>query len=70
MPQREVSELLSQRIQWRKPEGSSVTWSAVVNGEACTLVMNDFPDEPLYTVTSRGTSFDIDELPSCWSITR
>jgi hypothetical protein len=30
--------------------------------------MNDFPDEPLYTVEVSGERFDFDDAPASWTI--
>jgi hypothetical protein len=42
----------------------------MVGGEKCQLLMNDFPDEPLYTLKWRGTSLDLDDSPPSWKIPR
>ena len=37
--------------------------------DVCYLRMNDFPDEPLWTLFYKGDSIDFDDTPSVWSIT-
>ncbi|MDB6053215.1 MAG: hypothetical protein JWN25_738 [Verrucomicrobiales bacterium] len=64
---RTIQDLLTERIMWLKtPERPQ--WSAKVCDELCELTMNDFPEEPLYTVRWRGQSMDIDDAPSSWVI--
>ena len=43
-------------------------WQAIVDDEGCSLTMNDFPAEPLYTVRWRDQQLDFDDSPQCWSI--
>lgn len=62
-----VEDLLRAEIVWRSKDGA---WSAIVEGQECVLVMNDFPDEPLYTLRWRDQSIDFDDAPSCWRIPR
>jgi hypothetical protein len=64
---RTIQDLLAVPIMWLKtPEKPE--WSAMVCNELCHLTMNDFPDEPLYTVTWRGQALDIDDAPPGWVI--
>ncbi len=62
----DVERLFSQRITWEEQGPESRWFHALVNGETCTLRMNDFPDEPLYTLTFRGQSVDFDNRPAAW----
>ncbi len=41
--------LLRIDIVWQKIEDEPL-WSAIVDGNKCTLTMNNFPEEPLYTI--------------------
>jgi hypothetical protein len=36
--------------------------------DECYLRMNDFPDEPLWTLFYKGDSIDFDDTPSIWHI--
>lgn len=38
-------------------------------GNICYLRMNDFPEEPLWTLFYKGESIDFNDTPSIWSIT-
>lgn len=64
-----VETLLRIPINWKK-EDAPASWVAEVDGETCHLRMNDFPDEPLYTVIFRGQAADLDDPPSDWTIPR
>lgn len=64
-----IRDILNERIQWRK-QNDTTRWTDTVGGEPCELTMNDFPDEPLYTVTWRNETLDIDDAPECWLIPR
>lgn len=63
---KKIDDLLKQPISWQ-PE-TSLTWSAVVAGEICTLKMNDFPDESMYTLTWRDETIDFNDTPKSWSV--
>ncbi len=62
-----IEDLLHISIEWRQlaPEPR---WVGQVGGEVCTLVVNDFPAEPLHTGTWRVQSLDLDDAPAGWSI--
>lgn len=59
-------ELLLQSIRWRKVRDGH--WVAQVGEVECMLRMNDFPEEPLYTVTVGGASMDVEDAPRGWTI--
>jgi hypothetical protein len=61
-----VESLLSMRLDWKK--ASSGRWEAVVHGVTCFLLMNDFPEEPLFTVIVGGESLDLEASPPDWRI--
>ena len=64
-----IDELLNAHITWIKEVGSP-RWQATHRGEKCELTMNNFPEEPLYTLKWRGESIDFDNSPLGWSIPR
>jgi hypothetical protein len=66
MRNRAVCELLGRRIEWARVNVGH--WECVVGGKPGALVLNDSPDEPLYTVTFEGESLDLNDPPSCWTI--
>lgn len=59
-------ELLLVPIRWRKLRDGQ--WSATFDNQECALEMNDFPEDPLYTVTVGEQAIDLDDLPSRWTI--
>lgn len=56
-------DLLRLHIRWKKLAPGR--WEARVTETVCTLTMNDFPEEPLYTVRVAGQSLDLDDAPAC-----
>ena len=64
----DISRLLSLPIRWRKAGPTS--WEAEAEGETIALRMNNFPEEPLYTLTTNAQSLDIDDAPPDWEIPR
>ena len=55
-----IRDLLSVRISWIKETGRP-RWRASYDSDVCELTMNDFPDEPLYTLTWRGQVIDLND---------
>jgi hypothetical protein len=51
-------------------EAGAPQWHGIHDGEKCELKMNDFPDEPLYTLVWRGERIDFDDAPSSWVLPR
>jgi hypothetical protein len=62
-----IRDLLDTKIFWIKESGRPNWWANAL-GKRCELRMNDFPEEPLYTVKWGDESLDIDESPPNWSI--
>ena len=61
-----AGELLSLPVVWEKVRDG--LWTARVRDTECLLRMNNFPEEPLYTVTAGVSSVDIDDAPAGWTI--
>lgn len=64
-----INDLLKMEIVWARA-GDCFEWSALVGVDQYLLRMNDFPDEPLYTVYWGGQQIDLDDPPSGWVIPR
>ena len=62
-----LEKLLTARLVWEERVGQP-EWTTMFLGEECHLVMNDFPDEPLYTLTWRGQSMNFDDTPTAWTL--
>ena len=63
-----VNMALESSIVWLEVESGGVDFRATVNGHLCFLRMNDFPDEPLYTLSIENESVDLDQPPAGWII--
>ena len=63
-----IEKLLNEKIIW-KPEISGGIWyKTTFNGEKYKLRMNDFPDEPLYTLISNSEQIDVEDQPKSWTV--
>lgn len=65
---KDIHELLTEKITWKRTGLSR--WSAKVGGEDCQLRLNNFPDEPLYTLLWRDKSLDVEDAPPAWTFGR
>jgi hypothetical protein len=64
----DIGSLFQKPISWHATKPDSVEFYAYVDGERCELRLNDFPDEPLYTLTFSGQSVSFDDRPRSWSL--
>jgi hypothetical protein len=64
----ELKELFKKKIIWQEVEPGGVEFTAEVGGTKCELRMNDFPDEPLYTIKYKGKQMDFDDATDIWEI--
>jgi hypothetical protein len=64
----DISSLFKEQINWQCVKLGRSKFYASVDGERCELRMNDFPEEPLYTLTFRGQSIDFDDRPKTWTL--
>ena len=64
----QLKKLFNREIIWRKAQPSGKGFIAEVDGEKCKLRINDFPDEPLYTLIYKGIEYDFDDAPEIWKI--
>lgn len=62
----QIDEIQRKEIKWERVKVGE--YVATYRGQKCILVMNDFPDEPLYTLTYNNESVDFDDKPPCWFI--
>lgn len=61
-----LSGLMRATVSWTRVAPGR--WRTTVEGEECSLTMNDFPEEPLYTIRAFGETLDIDDAPAGWTI--
>jgi hypothetical protein len=67
-PTEKIRALFAVPVRWHEVESGGNEFMSVVNGQTCKLRINDFPDEPLYTLTIDGEHYDFDDKPSTWII--
>ena len=69
---RPINEILNDiqqtKITWIAMRDAPTMFEAVFNGEHLRLHINDFPDEPLYTLFIRDEAIDIEEGPRVWHL--
>lgn len=64
-----IKDILKETVVWRYEPGSVRFYiSEQYSKEDCTLRMNDFPDEPMWTLFYKGESLDFDDEPKNWKI--
>ncbi|UCH96772.1 MAG: hypothetical protein JSV88_07940 [Candidatus Aminicenantes bacterium] len=64
----ELKRLFNQKIVWKRSSKSNVEFIAYVDGEESLLRINDFPDEPFFTLIIKGNEYDFDDAPKLWEI--
>jgi hypothetical protein len=64
----DLKKLFERKIRWQNVKDSGVEFIAEVDNEKCILRMNDFPDEPLFTLIYKGNQIDFDNRPALWEI--
>ena len=64
----DIKELFERRIQWEEELPGGTQFFAYVEGDLCQLSMNDYPDEPMYTLMWRQFAIDLDDRPLEWSL--
>jgi hypothetical protein len=66
----DANRLLNMSLQWEPVDGSDRYFStAMFPSSTCSLRMNDFPDEPLWTLIVNGVEHHFDDQPVNWRIT-
>jgi len=66
-----VSDLkrwLKQEILWKECSHEDGHYEAVLDGQRVFLRLNDFPDEPLYSVVRGDRKVDMEERPPNWRL--
>lgn len=64
-------ELLTTRLVWSPspPNSQYLVYHAVVDGKPWNIRMNDFPDEPLYTLlVDRAAVIHFNDWPAFWGV--
>lgn len=64
-------EYLKKKIKWDRSNDSEYPYCIVIDGKTLILRLNDFPEEPLYTLIVDGEEIiDLQSIPSTWQIPR
>jgi len=64
-----IKQVLKERLVWRKKNNKGILFiSETYPEEVCNLTMNDFPDEPMWTLKFYNESIDFDDKPSNWEV--
>ncbi len=59
--------IFAMALTWSASEDLDVPWQVQVGALNLAVRMNDFPEEPLYTLLVDGNAVaDLDDWPSCW----
>ncbi len=63
-----TKEYLKKSIIWTKTDDQDFPYAAKVDNESWKLRLNDFPEEPLYTLCIEGRpAIDFDDWPESWT---
>lgn len=66
-PAFDFTALLSTPLDWRETDDPDFPWETQWNGNSLKLRLNDFPEEPLYTLLESGHALgQIDDWPANW----
>ena len=65
-----IDQILDIPILWNEEMDGGTEFYSYVNGELCQLTLNDYPEEPLYTLRWREFSLDVDDRPFGWSFAK
>jgi hypothetical protein len=63
-----IIQLFVKPIQWIPEVPGGIEFYAYLEGDLCQLTLNDFPEEPLYTLRWKDASLDFNDRPGCWYI--
>jgi hypothetical protein len=63
----DISNAFKQNLLWLKTENVDFPYETSINKQLWKIRLNDFPEEPLYTLFIEGYPvFDFDEWPDNW----
>lgn len=66
-PAYDFAALLSTPLEWKETGEPEFPWEAHWNGNRLSLRLNDFPEQPLYTLMESGHQLgDFDDWPPAW----
>ncbi|QSQ23304.1 hypothetical protein JY651_50940 [Pyxidicoccus parkwayensis] len=63
-----ADELMTRKLSWSKVSDPEHPFRAQVDGHTLTIRLNDFPEEPMYSLLIDGKdASDFDDWPKIWS---
>ena len=62
----DIDDYRNKTISWKQHRDSKRYWLASIDDETVFLRMNNFPDEPLYSLITKSSIRDFEDLPECW----
>ena len=63
----DLEELIKMLIEWHETENVDFPYQVQINGSTLKIRINDFPDEPLFSLFRDGKHVaDFDDWPSHW----
>jgi hypothetical protein len=66
---RKINRLTRTSLTWvQDPNRERVYITGKYKNEECYIRMNDFPEEPLWTLFFKGESLDLEDTPTVWSV--
>ena len=66
---RKIDRLLWKPLVWNPADGESRRYTTSKFREnECWLQLNDFPDEPMWTLFYKGDEKEIEDAPLLWKI--
>ena len=61
-------DLMQHNLVWDEVNNQSRYYTTIYQAEKYYMRLNNFPDEPLYTVIINDEHFDFDDLPGSWKV--
>ncbi|MFN4086540.1 MAG: hypothetical protein ACK4LB_11410 [Spirosomataceae bacterium] len=66
---KKINRILGESLIWNPLQGKIRMFSTdKYPQEECWIQINNFPEEPLWTLYYRGESIDIEDTPALWRI--
>lgn len=66
---KKINRILCEPLTWNPLQGEDRKYfTDKYSPNECWLQMNDFPEEPLWTLFYKGESKDIEDTPTLWEI--
>lgn len=66
---KKINKVLYEPLTWNLIQGEeSKYFTDKYSKDICWIQMNDFPEEPLWTLFYKGDSVDIEDTPILWKI--